>query len=405
MHNNIMAAGSKDRPPMLGPGRYSQWHSRFLRYIDTKANGEYLRKCIFDGPYKLTSVVIKAVAATVSSSRSDKNMTKLGQLHEHVLKENKLNFKLKRKLFLTSNWNNLQVTTNARECSISSTAFHPEWSRFVTLGQAIRKNKNTSHIIILFDILKQFQRVRYWYYQALKPQRTNATSSSTKTKVHLPDTRRQRGPPHPINTSILVLSLKKNSDPEQAQRDKEMQKNLENHTPCKTITRKLYKTYQQQTFEHSSRLRNKTEDTTQGITSDNQSRQFGNQKDNDILLRLKGNSSRSSVPLQAEQADWQGGHGRRIDEQELEAHYNYNGKDSGGLTLEETSSTSQSIGTGVQNHDEVMCMTSVRHIRDNQSINYTYKTFMVEGYSNATPDSSNIVIMIIWMTKMLQNVG
>ncbi|GJU62357.1 hypothetical protein Tco_1244192 [Tanacetum coccineum] len=36
MHNNIMAAGSKDRPPMLGPGRYSQWRSRFLRYIDMK---------------------------------------------------------------------------------------------------------------------------------------------------------------------------------------------------------------------------------------------------------------------------------------------------------------------------------------------------------------------------------
>ncbi|GJX72805.1 hypothetical protein Tco_0311400 [Tanacetum coccineum] len=30
MHNNIMAAGSKDRPPMLGPGRYSQWRSHFL---------------------------------------------------------------------------------------------------------------------------------------------------------------------------------------------------------------------------------------------------------------------------------------------------------------------------------------------------------------------------------------
>ncbi|GKA04093.1 hypothetical protein Tco_0676874 [Tanacetum coccineum] len=67
MHNNIMAAGSKDRPPMLGPGRYSQWRSRFLRYIDTKGNGEYLRKCIFEGPYKLTSVVIEAVAATVNS--------------------------------------------------------------------------------------------------------------------------------------------------------------------------------------------------------------------------------------------------------------------------------------------------------------------------------------------------
>ncbi|GJX21926.1 retrovirus-related pol polyprotein from transposon TNT 1-94 [Tanacetum coccineum] len=39
MHNNIMAAGSKDRPPMLGPGRYSQWRSRFLRY--TKASGMF----------------------------------------------------------------------------------------------------------------------------------------------------------------------------------------------------------------------------------------------------------------------------------------------------------------------------------------------------------------------------
>ncbi|GKC38068.1 hypothetical protein Tco_1050452 [Tanacetum coccineum] len=38
MHNNIMAAGSKERPPMLGPGRYSQWHSRFLRLPDTKSN-------------------------------------------------------------------------------------------------------------------------------------------------------------------------------------------------------------------------------------------------------------------------------------------------------------------------------------------------------------------------------
>ncbi|GJS48316.1 retrovirus-related pol polyprotein from transposon TNT 1-94 [Tanacetum coccineum] len=51
MHNNIMAAGSKDRPPMLGPGRYSQWRSRFLWYIDTKPNGEGLRKSILSGPY------------------------------------------------------------------------------------------------------------------------------------------------------------------------------------------------------------------------------------------------------------------------------------------------------------------------------------------------------------------
>ncbi|GJW76994.1 retrovirus-related pol polyprotein from transposon TNT 1-94 [Tanacetum coccineum] len=63
MHNNIMAAGSKDRPPMLGLGRYSQWRSRFLRYLTTKSNGEYLRKCIFEGPYTPTNVLIAAVEA------------------------------------------------------------------------------------------------------------------------------------------------------------------------------------------------------------------------------------------------------------------------------------------------------------------------------------------------------
>ncbi|GJS35270.1 putative reverse transcriptase domain-containing protein [Tanacetum coccineum] len=30
MHNNIMASGSKERPPMLGPGRYSQWQFAFI---------------------------------------------------------------------------------------------------------------------------------------------------------------------------------------------------------------------------------------------------------------------------------------------------------------------------------------------------------------------------------------
>ncbi|GKF01053.1 hypothetical protein Tco_0027976 [Tanacetum coccineum] len=61
MHNNIMAAGSKDRPPMLGPGRYSQWRSRFLRYIDTKPNGEGLRKSILSGPYVPSTVLVQAI--------------------------------------------------------------------------------------------------------------------------------------------------------------------------------------------------------------------------------------------------------------------------------------------------------------------------------------------------------
>ncbi|GJV18140.1 hypothetical protein Tco_1363463 [Tanacetum coccineum] len=67
MHNNIMAAGSRDRPPMLATGRYAQWRSRFLRYIDTRPNGDALRKCILKGPYTPTIVTTPAVPATENS--------------------------------------------------------------------------------------------------------------------------------------------------------------------------------------------------------------------------------------------------------------------------------------------------------------------------------------------------
>ncbi|GKD55932.1 hypothetical protein Tco_1289319 [Tanacetum coccineum] len=67
MHNNIMAAGSRDRPPMLATGRYAQWRSRFLRYIDTRPNGDALRKCILKGPYTLMIITTPAVPVTEDS--------------------------------------------------------------------------------------------------------------------------------------------------------------------------------------------------------------------------------------------------------------------------------------------------------------------------------------------------
>ncbi|GKA00714.1 hypothetical protein Tco_0673379 [Tanacetum coccineum] len=49
MHNNIMAASSRDRPPMLATRRYAQW------------------KCILEGPYTPSIVTILAVPATDES--------------------------------------------------------------------------------------------------------------------------------------------------------------------------------------------------------------------------------------------------------------------------------------------------------------------------------------------------
>nr|GEY17676.1 hypothetical protein [Tanacetum cinerariifolium] len=81
MHNNIMAAGSRDRPPMLATVRYLQWRSRFLRYIDTRLNGDALRKCILSSPYKPTTVLVQAVAATDDSPA----------IPEHAIVETPLN--------------------------------------------------------------------------------------------------------------------------------------------------------------------------------------------------------------------------------------------------------------------------------------------------------------------------
>nr|GEW94118.1 hypothetical protein [Tanacetum cinerariifolium] len=61
MHNNIMAAGSRDRPPMLAMRRYAQWQPRFLRYINSRPNGDALRKCILEGPHTPFTVTIPVV--------------------------------------------------------------------------------------------------------------------------------------------------------------------------------------------------------------------------------------------------------------------------------------------------------------------------------------------------------
>nr|GEZ52376.1 hypothetical protein [Tanacetum cinerariifolium] len=53
LHNAIMEAGSKHRPPMLAPGNYILWKSRIKRYIDTKPNHELIHYYLENPPYEL----------------------------------------------------------------------------------------------------------------------------------------------------------------------------------------------------------------------------------------------------------------------------------------------------------------------------------------------------------------
>ncbi|GJS65606.1 hypothetical protein Tco_0680170 [Tanacetum coccineum] len=198
MHNNIMAASLKDRPPMLRPGRYSQWRSRFLRYINTKPNGEGLRKSILSGPYVPSTVLVQAVAATEgvpavqqhTTIETVLNMTPENKEHflsemwiaiERLQQGESLNVQdVKTNLFwefgkFTSRdgesmesyysrfyklmneltRNNLQVTTMQVNVQFLQ-QLQPEWSRFVTVVKQ-SKEIDTISYHTLFDILKQYQ--------------------------------------------------------------------------------------------------------------------------------------------------------------------------------------------------------------------------------------------------------
>ncbi|GJW90289.1 hypothetical protein Tco_0167842 [Tanacetum coccineum] len=206
------------------------------------------------------------------------------------------------------------------------------------------------------------------YYQAPKPQRTNTTSSSTRPSAST----RHKGKEiaKPVTPQSESVS-EKDSDPEQAQRDKDMQKNLA--LPAKYFKR-LYKPTNNN-LPTSSNSRNKTKDTTprMGYSA--------------LTVKDLAMQSECIEAKAAEQADMLADTDEEIDEQELEAHYSFMAKIQEVLP-EESSSTDQPLEQ-VQNHDENNVFANERrHSEQPESINDTY--VLEKDDSNVTPDSSNI---------------
>ncbi|GKA08944.1 retrovirus-related pol polyprotein from transposon TNT 1-94 [Tanacetum coccineum] len=301
---------------------FNRIRSRFLWYIDTKINGEGLRKSILNGPYVPTTVLVQAVAAreghpAVSQHTSIEtilNMTPENKEHfqsekeaifllltgigdeiystvdafntanemwiaiERLQQGESLNVQdVKTNLFwefgkftsrdgesmesyyswfyklMENQWNNLQVTTMQVNVQFLQ-QLQPEWSRFVTV---VKQSKEIDTISYhnLFDILKQ----------------SNETSSSTRPSS---STRHKGKEIAKLVTPQSESVSDEDSDPEQAQRDKEMQKNL-------ALLAKYFKNLYKPTNNNlrtSSNSKNKTEDTPPRYKNNNQSGQFRNQR-------------------------------------------------------------------------------------------------------------------------------
>ncbi|GKB07350.1 retrovirus-related pol polyprotein from transposon TNT 1-94 [Tanacetum coccineum] len=222
MHNNIMAAGSRDRPPMLATGRYAQWRSRFLRYIDTRPNGDALRKCILKGPYTSTIVTTPAVTATENSPAVPKQTTV--ETVMDMTPENRAHFESEKEAIHL-------ILTGIRD-EIYST-------------QSSKSHKSYAPTS-----------------KASLPTRSHATTRYKGKEIAKPIT-----PPS-------ESASEEDSDPEQAQRDKDMQKNL---ALIAKYFKKIYKPTNNN-LRTSSNTRNKNVDTTPRYKNDNQTRQFRNQR-------------------------------------------------------------------------------------------------------------------------------
>ncbi|GJR04664.1 hypothetical protein Tco_0527648 [Tanacetum coccineum] len=262
--------------------------------------------------------------------------------------------------------NNLHVTTMQVNVQFLQ-QLQPEWSRFVTLVKQ-KEESDTVSYHKLFDILKQYQKEANEicaekiarnanplaliavaqqypdpYYQAPKPQRSYAPApkqySSTRSNVST----RHKGKEiaKPI-TPPSESASEEDSDPEQAQKDKEMQKNL-------ALIAKYFKNLYKPTNNNlrtSSNSRNKNVDTTPRY-----------------------------------QADWLEDTDAEIDEQELEAHYSFMAKIQEVLPADSGSDVEPL--EKVQYDDEY-------NVFANERQHYEQPHIMEKDNSNGIPDSSNM---------------
>nr|GEX22128.1 hypothetical protein [Tanacetum cinerariifolium] len=187
LHNAIMEAGGKDRPPMLAPGNYVQWKSRIKRYIDTKPNHELIHYCLKNPPYKFTwadkevpisegidNDIYSTVDACPNACEMWKAIERLKQGESINVQDLETNLYWEFRKFTSQDGESLKSYYSRfykmvnklikNQCDVTNhqvnvhflLQLQPEWQRFVTLVKQSQELKTVSYHR-LYDILKQHQ--------------------------------------------------------------------------------------------------------------------------------------------------------------------------------------------------------------------------------------------------------
>nr|GEW42007.1 hypothetical protein [Tanacetum cinerariifolium] len=252
MHNNIMAAGSRDRPPMHATERYPQWR---LRKGSNSSDIDWKIYSTVDACQTAQEMweAIKRLQQVESLNIQDVKTNLFWEFGKFTLHDGETMESYYTRFYKLMNEmirNNLTVTTMQVNIQFLQ-QLQPEWSRFVTIVKQQHKLDEVSHHK-LFDILKQYQNKvnelcaerlarnanplalvatapanQDPYYQTSRSHKSHAPSSKPLIPTTSHTTTKHKGKEiAKLITPPSETAYEEDNDPEQAQKDKDMQKNL-----------------------------------------------------------------------------------------------------------------------------------------------------------------------------------